>query len=90
MKFLRSYIDNVKPNFIGEGKYSKWFPLFDAIENLFFTIIYSLIGSLFFSFYYVETFNLYINGNGGFIGNYLNQTFLSALISSFEKISYFF
>ena len=37
MKFLRSYIDNVKPNFIGEGKYSKWFPLFDAIENLFFT-----------------------------------------------------
>ncbi len=64
--------------------------LFLIIENLFFTIIYSLIGSLFFSFYYVETFNLYINGNGGFIGNYLNQTFLSALISSFEKISYFF
>ena len=37
MKILRSYINNVKPNFVGEGKYSKWFPLFDAIENLFFS-----------------------------------------------------
>ncbi len=60
------------------------------IENLFFTIIYSLIGSLFFTFYYIEAFDLYINGNGGFIGNYLNQTFLNSLINSFEQISYFF
>ena len=37
MKILRSYINNAKPNFVGEGKYSKWFPLFDAVENLFFS-----------------------------------------------------
>ena len=37
MKSLRSYINNVKPNFIDDGKYSKWFPLFDALENLFFS-----------------------------------------------------
>ena len=37
MKILRNYLNNVKPSFVGEGKYSKWFPLFDAIENLFFS-----------------------------------------------------
>ena len=37
MKILRNYINSVKPSFIGEGKYSKWFPLFDAVENLFFS-----------------------------------------------------
>ena len=36
MKFLRNSIDNIKPNFIGEGKYAKWFPLFDAFENFVF------------------------------------------------------
>ena len=36
MKFLRTSIDNIKPNFIGEGKYAKWFPLFDAFENFVF------------------------------------------------------
>ena len=37
MKGLRNYINSVKPNFVGEGKYSKWFPLFDAIENFVFS-----------------------------------------------------
>ena len=37
MKGLRNYFNNIKPNFINDGKYNKWFPLFDAIENLFFT-----------------------------------------------------
>ena len=37
MKILRSYINNVKPSFVGDGKYSKWFPLFYAVENLFFS-----------------------------------------------------
>ena len=32
MKPLRNFINNIKPNFIADGKYSKWFPLFDAIE----------------------------------------------------------
>ena len=37
MNTLRKYINSVKPNFIGDGKYSKWFPLFDAVENFIFS-----------------------------------------------------
>jgi Na+-transporting NADH:ubiquinone oxidoreductase subunit B len=37
MKGLRNYINSIKPNFVGEGKYAKWFPLFDAIENFVFS-----------------------------------------------------
>ncbi len=59
------------------------------IENLFFIIIYSIIGSLFFGYFYTDSFNLYINGNGGFIGKYLNDTFLNSFISSNEIISYY-
>ena len=59
------------------------------LENLFFIIIYSVIGSLFFSYFYTDSFNLYINGNGGFIGKYLNDTFLNSFISSNEVISYY-
>ena len=43
---------------------------FLIIENIFFAIIYSIIGTLFFAHFYSEAFTLYINGNGGFIGNY--------------------
>ena len=59
------------------------------IENIFYIIPYSLFGSLFFSYFYSDSFSLYINGNGGFIGNYINQSFFSALVSSNEKISYY-
>ena len=38
------------------------------VENLFFTILYCLFGSLFFTFYYSESFWLSINGYGGFVG----------------------
>ena len=37
MNILRNYINSVKPNFIGEGRYAKWFPLFDAVENFIFS-----------------------------------------------------
>ena len=37
MKIIRGYLNNIKPNFVGEGKYTTWFPLFDAIENLVFS-----------------------------------------------------
>ena len=59
------------------------------LENLFFLIVYSIVGSLFFSYFYTDSFNLYINGNGGFIGKYLNDTFLNPFISSNEVISYY-
>ena len=47
------------------------------------------MGSLFFTFFYHNTFTLYINGNGGFVGVYLNSTFLSSLIDSYELIVYY-
>ncbi len=62
---------------------------FLLIENIFYSIPYCLLGSLFFSYFYIDTFELYINGNGGFVGNYLNQTFLSNLISTNENIFYY-
>ncbi len=40
--------------------------IFLVIESIFYTIIYSLLGSVFFSFFYPTAFDLYINGNGGF------------------------
>ncbi len=62
---------------------------FLIIENIFYIIPYCLLGSLFISYFYQETFALYINGNGGFVGNYLNQTFFNNLISSSENIFYY-
>ena len=47
------------------------------IENIFFAVTYILVGSFFFSFYHKNSFSLYINGNGGFVGEYLDNTFLS-------------
>ncbi len=37
LPILRNFIDNQKPLFVGQGKYSKWFPIFDAIENFIFS-----------------------------------------------------
>ena len=64
--------------------------IFLLIENLFFITIYSLFGSLFFSYFYIDAFTLHINGNGGFVGQYLNKTFLSKLINLNESISHYF
>ncbi|MDC3090257.1 DNA translocase FtsK [Candidatus Pelagibacter sp.] len=64
--------------------------IFLFIENTFFIILYALVGALFFGFYYENSFSFYINGNGGFIGNYLNKTFLVNIISSYESIFYYF
>ncbi len=63
--------------------------IFLIIVSIFYTILYSLLGSLFFSFFYPVTFKLYINGNGGFIGKYLETTFLYSLISINSQISYY-
>ena len=62
---------------------------FIIIENVFYVIPYSLVGSFFFSFFYKNSFSLYINGNGGFVGNYLNQTFFSKVAGYNETISYY-
>ncbi len=63
--------------------------LFLLVENIFFTVFYSIFGSLFLSYYYENTFALYINGNGGFIGNYLNGNFFSNLINLNISLAYY-
>ena len=63
--------------------------MFLIIECIFYTILYSLLGSLFFSFFYPIAFNLYINGNGGFVGAYLEGTFLNSIININRQVSYY-
>ena len=63
--------------------------IFLIIKSTFFTILYLLFGSLFFSNFYPNFFELYINGNGGFVGKYLDTTFLNSLISFNLQTSYF-
>ena len=62
---------------------------FLVIESIFYTILYSLLGSLFFSLFYPTTFKLYINGNGGFVGKYLETTFLNSIINISSQFSYY-
>jgi len=62
---------------------------FLIIENIFFSILYSIFGSLLFTHFYSDIFTLYINGNGGFVGSYLNQTFLNSLILLNESVFYY-
>ena len=59
------------------------------IENLFFIILYSIIGSLFFTAFHQETYWLTINGNNGFVGNFFEQSFLINLIKLNQNISYY-
>ncbi len=60
------------------------------LQNTFFIILYSIVATLFFNFYYHDSFWLVINGNGGFVGELLNKTFLISLINLNVKIAYFF
>jgi len=63
--------------------------IFLIFESIFYSVLYSLFGSLFFSLFYPAAFNLYINGNGGFIGKYFETTFLVSLININSLISYY-
>ena len=77
---LVSYLISITLIFTGINIF-KSKDLFLVIENIFFSILYSVFGSLFFSFFYQNSFTLFINGNGGFVGNYLSQSFLGDLIN---------
>ena len=55
------------------------------IENLFYLIIYTLIGTLFLSTQYDESFSL-INGNGGFVGFYLKELSIFDFLDSENRI----
>ena len=62
---------------------------FLIIENIFFAIIYSILGTLFLAHFYSGAFTLYINGNGGFVGTYFDQTFLKSIILINETLFYY-
>ena len=66
---------------------SKEFFLF--IENNFFTILYLIFGTLFLSHYYSDTYSFYINGNSGFVGEYLKQSFIGSITSINDKIFFY-
>jgi len=63
--------------------------IFLLIENFFYSILYLIFAVLFLNHFYKEAYTLYINGNGGFVGIYLDQTFLNALIMINENIFYY-
>ena len=58
------------------------------IESLFFVILYSILGTLFFTVFHTETYWLTINGNNGFIGSLFEETFLINLIKLNNQVSY--
>jgi S-DNA-T family DNA segregation ATPase FtsK/SpoIIIE len=62
---------------------------FLIIENNFFIILYLISGTLFFVHYYSNTYSIFINGTSGFVGQYLNQTFLKSLILINESIFFY-
>ena len=62
---------------------------FLILENVFFATIYLVFGTLFLDYFYLDSFTLYINGNGGFVGSYLNKTFLNSIIQFNEIIFYY-
>ncbi len=59
------------------------------IENIFFTILYSILGSIFFATFFVDSFSLSVNGNGGFVGIFFQNTFLLNLINLNKEIAFF-
>ncbi len=62
---------------------------FLIIENTFIAVLYTIFGTLFLSYFYSDAFTLYINGNGGFVGNYFRQTFLTSIILINETLIYY-
>jgi len=56
------------------------------IESSFYIITYSLVGSVFFSIFYPDAFNLYTNGNGGFIGDRISEVIFNNANNSYETV----
>ena len=64
--------------------------LFLITESIFFSILYLVLGSSFFNYFYDSAFALFINGNGGFVGGYVNKSLLSKIITLNVSISFYF
>jgi S-DNA-T family DNA segregation ATPase FtsK/SpoIIIE len=63
--------------------------IFLIIENIFYSILYTITGSLFFANFFNDSFTFFINGNGGFIGIYFNKSFLNDIILINENIAFY-
>ena len=59
------------------------------LENVFFLVLYCIFGTLFLTHFYSDAFTLYINGNGGFVGNFLNDTYLNQILLINSQLSYY-
>ena len=59
------------------------------IECFFLVILYSLIGSVFLSYFYANSFWLSINGNGGYVGSFLLDLFFESFIKLNEKLFFY-
>ena len=60
------------------------------VNNIFLIICYILIGTFFLSVFFTSPYFLYINGNGGFVGNFLNESIFLKLEFLNNKITYYF
>ncbi len=59
------------------------------IDNILFCLLYVIFGSLFFSYFSDQSFFLTINGNGGFVGSFFKESFVSSVLSINEAISFY-
>tara|TARA_B100002052_G_C15880547_1_gene599021 strand:+ start:31 stop:2115 length:2085 start_codon:yes stop_codon:yes gene_type:complete len=59
------------------------------VDNLFFCVLYIISGCIFLSYFKNESFFLTINGNGGFFGLFLKNTFLSTIIDINKNFSFY-
>ena len=59
------------------------------IECFFLVILYSLVGSVFLSYFYDNSFWLSINGNGGYVGSFLLDLFFESFIKLNEKLFFY-
>ena len=64
--------------------------IFIFVENFFYLILYLISGSLFFSLFYKDSFWLTINGNGGFVGNFISNSIFYDSINLSNQIFYYF
>ena len=59
------------------------------LESIFFIVLYLFFGSIFLATFYENSFELSINGNGGFVGNFFKNSFLFNLINFNQDVIYF-
>ena len=63
--------------------------LLSTINSLFFCVLYTTVGTVFFSIFYQDSFWLNNYGNGGFVGSYLTGIELASFLINDFKFSYY-